>query len=326
MQAQTITFIGLTRASLSVALAMQEGLPDLNRVGHDPIDSKLAQRAVEKGLFSREEPTLEGALASADILILDLDSAATENLFPLIAEFVQPHAVITHLSPKAQAIQKLANTHLPEGFFVNSAPVQSVQSFGPRAADPLDSADPNLFRDSLFCLMPASKVDEGAVNTVRAIGQVIGGKPYFIDTTEYDVYTAALELLPQIAQLALFKALHSQTAWADMRRLAGERFANSTAEFADQGHAMANGIYADKKSTLHWIQQLKNSLTEIEDWIEKTDEQGVGQLISEQSFERDVWLQTRKDNHWEEVQAVDIEQQSFRDMFVGNLFNRKGRG
>lgn len=326
MQAQTLTFIGLTRASLSVALALQKGLPDLNLVGHDPKDSKLVQKAVEKGVFSREEPTLETALSSADILILDLDPAETEKLFPLMSEFVQPHTVITHLSPKAKALQNLADKYLPDGFFVNSAPIQAVKMFGASDVDILEAANADLFRDSLFCLMPSPKVDEAAVDTVRAIGHVMGGKPFFIDTAEYDIYTTALELLPQISHLALFEALHSQNAWTDMRRLAGERFANSTAGFADQGPSMASAIFADKASTIHWMNQLIESLTTIKGWIEKTDELAVAQLISERSFDRDVWLQTRKDNQWEEVQSVDIEQQNFRDMLVGNLFSRKNRG
>ncbi len=326
MQAQTITFIGLTRASLSVALAVKAGLPDLVRVGHDPTNPNLGLKAVERGIFARDERTVEAALQSADILILDLDSAATENLFPLIGKLTQEHAVITHLSPKAQAIQALADKHLPEGFFVNAAPVQSVHTFDSGDSDVLNSANADLFRDSLFCLMPSPKVDSGAVDTVRALGGVMGGKPFFIDTSEYDTYTTALDLLPKISQLALFEALHSQTAWTDMRRLAGQRFANSTAEFSDQAEGMANAIFADKNATLHWINQHIAALSDIKRWIETTDEEAVGQLISERSFDRDIWLQTRKDNQWEEGLPAEVETQNLKDMFVGGLFNRRRRG
>ncbi len=326
MQAQTITFIGLTRASLSVALAVKDGLPDLVRVGHDPDDPNIGLKAVERGFFAREERRLEPALESADILIIDLDPAATEKIFPLIGKLTQDHAVITHLSPKAQALQALADKYLPEGFFVNSAPVQSVNTFGPAGADLLESADANLFRDSLFCMMPSSKVDSGAVDTVRALGGVLGSKPFFIDTAEYDTYTTALDLLPKLSQLALFEALHSQTAWTDMRRLAGERFANSTVEFSDQAEGMAKAIFTDKNATLHWMTKHIEALTEIKGWIEKTDEEAVGQLITERSFERDIWLQARKDNQWEEGVASEVETQNLRDMFVGGMFNRRRRG
>ena len=326
MQAQTLTFIGLTRASLSVALALKDGLPDLVRVGHDPNDSDRANQAAEKEIFARAEHSLEKALSSADILILDLDPAATEKLFPLMAELVQPHAVITHLTPRAEAVQKLADKHLPEGFFVNAAPVQSVHTFGSATDDIFASADPNLFRDSLFCLMPSSKVDQAAVNTIRAIGQMLGSKPFFIDAAEYDVYTTATELLPQIAQLALFEALYSQPAWADIRRLAGDSFTQGTAEFADQGPAMASAIFSNKEASVHWINQMIKSLADVRGWIEKTDEKGVAQIISERSFNREEWLQKRKDNEWSEEQGGEVQVQNLREAFLGSLLGRMGRG
>lgn len=325
MQAQNITFIGLTRASLSVALALKKGLPDLNRIGHDP-DEKLTKQAVEHGVFNSGEQHVDKALAKADILIIDMNAAATEKLLPLMSQMLQEHVVITHLSPQAVALQKSFDKQLPEHFFVNAAPVQSMATFGPASADPIESADADLFRDSLYCLMPSSMVDEAAVDTVRAIGKVIGGSPFFIDPSEYDVYINALELLPRLSQVALFESLHSQTAWSDMRRLAGNRFASGTANFADQGEEIASAVFANKDSTLHWINQHINALMEIKGWIEKTDERTVADLINTRSFERDIWLQTRKDNHWNETAAPEIGKEGVKDLFMGSLLGRRGRG
>jgi prephenate dehydrogenase len=208
MQAQNITFIGLTRASLSFALAIKEGAPTLNLIGYD-VDDVLMSRAVEKKILDLSESDLEKALTVADIIIIDAGPAETTNIFGLMGSTIQEHVVITHLSPKSQSYQKLADTLLSHGFYVGSAPVQSVHTFGPTPADPIEGATADLFRKSLFCLMPSAKVDEGAVATVRAIGQLAGGTPYFIDPYEYDTYMQALDLLPQISQLALFEALNS---------------------------------------------------------------------------------------------------------------------
>ena len=65
------------------------------------------------------------------------------------------------------------------------------------------------------------------------------------------------------------------------------------------------------------------SLEEIRRWIEVSDEDTLASLISERSFERDVWLQVRKDNQWDEIPTQEIERQGIRDMFVGNMFGRR---
>lgn len=324
MQAQNITFIGLTRASLSFALAVKDGAPALNLVGYD-VDSNLIERAVERKLLDSGEGDLEKALAKADIIVIDAGPSETANIFSLMGNVIQEHVVITHLSPKSQAYQKLADKLLPHGFYVGSAPVQSVKTFGSPVADPVDSASIDLFRESLFCLMPSAKVDEAAVATVRALGQLAGAIPFFIDSFEYDTYMQALDLLPQISHLALFEALSTQTAWKDMTRLAGNRFADGTAGFADRGDSIAAEIYSDKASAVHWISQYIASLEEIKRWIEVADEQTVGELITERSFKRDVWLQTRKDNQWDETPSNQVEKEGLRDMFMGNLLGRRRR-
>ena len=324
MQAQNITFIGLTRASLSFALAIKEGAPALNLVGYD-VDNDLMDRAKAKQMLDAVESDLEDALLKADIIIIDADPTATENIFGLMASTIQEHVVITHLSPKSQAYQKLADKILPHGFYVGSAPVQSAATFGPASSDPVESADKDLFRNSLFCLMPSPKVDEGAVSTVRAIGGLAGADPYFIDSYEYDTYMQALDLLPQLSQLALFEALQSQTAWKDMTRLAGNRFAEGTAGFANRGDAIAKEIMGDKTSAVHWINQQIAALEEIKRWIDVADERTIGELINERSFERDIWLQNRKDNQWEENPAAQVERENLRDMFMGSMFGRRRR-
>jgi hypothetical protein len=53
------------------------------------------------------------------------------------------------------------------------------------------------------------------------------------------------------------------------------------------------------------------------------DEQTVSELVSERSFKRDIWLQTRKDNQWDESPTSQVDKEGLRDMFMGNLFGRK---
>lgn len=322
MQAQNITFIGLTRASLSFALAIKSSAPKLNLVGYD-VDDSLMARAVERKALDSIQADLEKALAEADIIIIDAGPAETANIFGLMGSTIQEHVVITHISPKSKAYQKLADDLLPQGFYVGSAPVESAQTFGSAQTDPVDGATPDLFRDSLYCLMPSPKVDEAAVSTVRSLGQLAGGTPFFIDPFEYDTYMQALDLLPQLSHLALFEALSSQTAWKDMTRLAGSRFAEGTAGFADKGETIAQEIFSNKTSAVHWINQYVAALEEIKRWIEVSDERTVGDLISERSFKRDVWLQTRKDNQWDETPKTQVEKEGLRDMFMGNLLGRR---
>lgn len=309
-----------------MALAIKQEAPSLNTVGYDS-DSTLTKRAAEKEIVNDAELDLDKAIAEADILIIDLPQTETENLFNVLGGLMREHVVFTHLTPKAKHYQKLADSVVKKGFFVGSAPVQSAQTFESRVVDdPVAAARADYFKNSLFCLMPSPNVDEGAVKTVRGIGQLMGADPYFIDSAEYDVYQLALKTLPQVTSLALFESLHRQTAWKDLLRMAGNDFYAGTSQFADKGQSLAKDVFEDTQTAIHWINQMIGSLEEIRRWIEVTDEETLASLFSERGFERDIWIQTRKENQWEEVQQADVDQQSFRDMFMGSMFGRRRNG
>ncbi|MEM8862144.1 MAG: prephenate dehydrogenase/arogenate dehydrogenase family protein [Chloroflexota bacterium] len=325
MQAQNITFFGLTQASLSIALAIKQGAPALNLIGYDD-DSKLGKRAAEAGMLDEVANDPEEAISKSDILLIDLPQAETENLFNLLGGLLQEHVVYTHLTPRSKHYQKLADTVVAKGFYVNAAPVPSVKPADPTDSDdPISTADVDMFRNSLICLMPSAKVDEAAVTTIRGIGQLIGADPYLIDPAEYDVYMLALKTLPQLSSLALFESLYGQTAWKDLQRMAGQEFVSNTAAFSNQGEAIAKDVFNDPATATHWINQMIASLQEIKRWIEISDQETLASLVSEKSFNRDVWLQVRKDNQWDETPKHDVENEGLRDMFMGNMFGRRRR-
>ena len=325
MQAQNMTFIGLTQASLSIALAVKQGAPALNLVGFDN-DQSMSKRAAERGIIDSAASDLDVAIAESDILIIDLPQTETESVFSILGESLREHVVYTHLNPKSKYYQQLADTVVGKGFYVGAAPVQSVSSFDQnQSTDPVDDARSDFFQNSLLCLMPSPTVDEAAVTTLRGIGQLIGADPYFIDPAEYDVYMLALKTLPKLASLALFESLHRQTAWKDLQRMAGSDFAISTSKFENQSLSIAKDVFQDPKTAVHWIDQMIESLAEIRRWIEVSDEDTLASLIAERNFERDVWLQVRKDNQWDELPKQDIEREGVRDMFIGNLLGRRNR-
>ncbi|MEM7802883.1 MAG: prephenate dehydrogenase/arogenate dehydrogenase family protein [Chloroflexota bacterium] len=326
MQVETISIIGLNLLSASAGLAIKKKLPSLTIIGCDPDgDKSLLDEAKALGAIDQDVPVVRNAIRRGDIIILANQPHKTIEILAQYGADVKEHAVITDFGPLKKPIQAAADKFLRKGFYVGSMPIVNVDQAMQISNHRLNGATDALFQNSLFCLMPSSKVEQGAVDTISGIGSVFGCKPFFVDPDEFDVYAQALETLPNLLTLALFKSLRAQTGWGDLERLASLSFLQMVKPGADDhfGIGLGEQVVQNKTSTIHWINVMMTHLGEIKSWIEEADDNTLKQLFDESARDQAVWINRRRENDWSETSGTDeASSLSFNNLLFGNLANR----
>lgn len=240
----------------------------------------------------------------------------------LIGEDVQEHTVVIDLANlKAAGIQWAAQ-HLKQGHYVGGRlMLTAAKLYDGRTG--WEGAAPDLFANSLFCVMPSAKVDPAAVETAVNFGRLLGATPYFVDPVEYDVLVQGIETVPGLAAAALFNTVQQANSWRDTLRFAGLPFAQATQPLTDS-RALVSMALADKEATLRWLNAFMAELEEIRRLIFEGDEEVLTTVMEQIDMERERWLNERIKNDWVEVDTPDVAVPGLAQQVFGNLMKPRG--
>ncbi len=321
MKAQTVTIVGMGRVGVSIGQALRAANAGLTIVGHDQT-RELAEDARDKwAAIDRVEWNLVAAAATADILVLAVPLAELENTLMVIGEDVQPHALVLDVAPlKAQSL-RWADKHLKNGHYVGVVPVLSATYLNDGRDEPA-AATPDLFRNSIFCLLPSAKAAPGAVDTAVNFGRLLGALPYFVDPLEYDSLAQAVETLPGLVAAALFGAVQKSTAWRDILRFANPSFAVATQPLL-RGADITTMALNDRAAILRWLDAMLNELTLIRRLIQEGDDDAIDLTLAELLIQRERWMREREANEWVEVADSPVERSSLSEQMLGGWLSNK---
>ncbi|MBK7180086.1 MAG: prephenate dehydrogenase/arogenate dehydrogenase family protein [Chloroflexi bacterium] len=229
MKAQNVSIIGLGRLGASIGLAVKKSSATMTVIGHDRNQdvAKIAQSPV--GAVDKVEANARNLASRADILVLAVPMSELEPLLSVIGDAIQPHALILDFSSLKQPGLKWAAKYLVQGHYVGASPVLAADWLTDGRVE-VEAASADLFKNSIFCLMPSPKADPQAVETAVNFGSLIGAVPYFVDPMEYDSLLQGLEVVPGLLGAAMFRAITQSTGWRDMLRFAGLPFAQTTSQ------------------------------------------------------------------------------------------------
>jgi prephenate dehydrogenase len=321
MQAQTVTIVGMGRVGVSIAQAVRASEAGLTIVGHDRA-RELAEEAKDKlGAIDRVEWNLVSAASAADILVLAVPLAELENTLMVIGEDVQPHTLILDLAPLKSQSLRWADKHLKAGHYVGVLPVLAAAYLTDGRDEPA-AATPDLFRNSIFCLLPSAKADPLAVDTAVNFGRLLGALPYFVDPLEYDSLAQAVETLPGLVAAALFSAVQKSTAWRDILRFANPSFAVATQPLV-HGTDITSMALNDRAATLRWLDALLNELVALRRLIQEDDREPLDLTLGNLLVQRERWLREREANEWVEVADAPVERPSIGEQLLGGWLGGK---
>ena len=321
MKTQTITIIGLDRIGASIGLALKKSPLDVTVIGHDAEPSKGKVAKDEVLAIDQADWNLVSAARKADILVINSPLDELERVLQTVGTELQPHTLVLDLTSMKRLGLGLAEQYLQQGHYVGVVPVLAAP-FLVDGRSATNTATPDLFKNSAFCLMPSPQADPQAVETAVNFGLLLGALPYFVDADEYDSLVQGSSTLPGLVSLAMYNTMQKATGWRDMMRFAGLPFALMTLPLQNERdisqHALEN-----RQATLRWLDAMLDELKAVRRLLYEENDAVFLALTEQLAVEREKWLNLRQKNDWDERKSPPIRPRTMSEHLFGG-FARRG--
>ncbi len=324
MKAQNVLIVGLGRVGASVGLALKKAGTNLNISGYDHDDATM-KAARDMDAVDSTHWKLGGQAANADIVVITVPVTELKKTFQGIGIYLKDHTLVLDMSAAKQKGQEWAAQYLEKGHYVGVRPILTAEAMQNGRTD-LQGADADLFRNSVYCLMPSPTADPKAVETAVNMGLLLGAKPFFLDAAEFDSLAQGVQTLPGLSGAVMFRAMTTAPGWRDMLRFAETSFAQATMPLAEHGNVAFQAI-ENQEATLRWLDAYLAELKRIRDWIYAGEDARLEALLDQLNTEREKWLQERLQNEWQEEHPMmkDYEPPSFMQSMFGRLAGRRDK-
>jgi prephenate dehydrogenase len=313
MKTETVSIIGLNRITGSIALALEATDLGLTVLGYD-YDRSVVTEAKKMEIIDKGVGKVFNAAAAADILLLNVSLERQEETIRAIQDEVREHTLIIDLSGlKSQGVI-WADEYLKLGHYVGASPILAA----PRLSDGregIEASRPDLFKHSVFCIMPSANADPKAVETAVNLGRLLGSQPFFLDPLEFDSFSQGLETTPGLLAMALFRAITQSTGWRDMLRFAGFDFTRATAALTNED--LATLAFYDQASTLRWLDAVLEELRQVRHLLANGDQERMELILEQLSVDRERWLMEREKNDWLEDKTDQVSGLSLTGQMFG---------
>lgn len=291
-----ITIVGLGQIGASLGMALRQAGVASAIVGHDK-ELSVANQARKREAVDKVEWNLISACEGADMVILALPIGGIEPTLKAIGPYLRPGSVVIDTATLKVPVLAWAEAALPpQVHFVGADPIlRPMAAAGvPEAeAGSLKMPRADLFKNALFCVVPAPQTEPDAVKLAADLASLLGAQPFFIDAAEHDSLMAAMEHLPAITSLALLEMAVQQPGWKELRKVAGASFEQATVLGVADPVAAAGLATAGRDSLVHWIDSLMTVLGSIRRAVAEGDAEALAGRFQASAAERASWLNDR---------------------------------
>jgi prephenate dehydrogenase len=214
MTTQRIAIVGLGLIGGSLGLALKRSATPRTIVGWDA-DREATEQARVRGAIDHAVDDIRDT-ASADVVVVAVPVLAVREVFGTLAPALAPSTVVSDVASTKQAVCGWASV-LPCAF-VGGHPMAGSERHG------IAAARANLFDGATYCLTPTPDTPHSVLDTLAALVEDTGARPYILDADAHDRAVAAVSHLPFMLSAALVDVAGSSPEWALFRALAATGF------------------------------------------------------------------------------------------------------
>lgn len=297
--------VGLNEIGASIARVMGGLGEDVIVTGFD-LNPRTARSARKDGVIDRSASDLVKPSRTADLVFVALPSSQVPDVLARIAPELKEGAILFDLAPlKGAYIQEAL------GLFSTATYVGAVPALNPEVL-PTDPADAtgrtDLFEDGVMALVISPKTSEEVVDRIMGVVQLLGAEPYFVDAGEVDGMMAVVREVPLLASAAYLHSLTVEPGWKEAQRLAGrEFFSLGRLSAMDAPAETAAELLQNKTVVLHRLQNLVNSLQQLQTAISGDDRAGIEEMFEDAGSMFTAWQGIRKDAGWQRSAQSTVE-------------------
>jgi prephenate dehydrogenase len=281
---EQLGLIGCGLMGGSFALALKQAGLVQRVVGYSKSPSTL-QRARERGVIDVEAPSALLAVSGADLVLIAVPVAATENTFKAIRHLIAPGSLLMDVgSTKGDVVAAAKRTlkdHLPQ--FVPAHPIAGKESAGVEHADAL------LYQGCQVILTPTADTAPAQVQRARVLWAALGTQVREMSPAAHDAAYATVSHLPHLLAFAAMNAIGQQAQAQTYLQLAGPGFRDFTRIAASDPHVWRDILLANQTEVLAQAQHFRAALAALEAALQQQDATTLQALIQQASKARSQW-------------------------------------
>jgi prephenate dehydrogenase len=326
---QQIAILGLGLIGTSIGLGLkrwagtQKAGPPLAITGYDHDLNRQRQAKAMKAIDT-EARDLPAAVRNADLVILAVPIGVVEEVMADCAPHLRAGATVTDVASVKAPVLAAARRLLPTTIsFVGGHPMAG-------GTGSIDAARADLFDGARWCIVPAVRAGEDAVEIVVGLAVALGAETYFVDAAEHDGLVAAISHLPFSVAAALVQAVTADPAWREMKLLAAGGFRDTT-RVAEGSPVMHRDIaLANAEALTRWLDRLAEELTRLRDTVAGGDAAALLAYFEASQDARIRWRiereRTTEPGSERGLPEVPTLGESMQSMFFGSFGRRRRPG
>lgn len=282
----TIIGLGLIGGSLGLALKQSGGKEwEIRGYSRRPETIRLA---LKQGAIDQMEVSLQGAVDKAELVVLATPIGVIPQVLAGIAPHLSKGCVVSDTCSTKEQVLEWARAALPPGIqFVGGHPMAGKETWG------LEVAEPSLFREATYCIVPSSTTTTQAIRLVTEMVKAIRAKPLILSAEVHDHLVAGISHLPLIISAALVSVTQGEVSWPQMAGLAAGGYRDTT-RLASGNPEMGRDIcLTNHRALLFWIDRFIAELSQFRKNIELDAPKEIEAAFRQAREGREAWLKTR---------------------------------
>jgi prephenate dehydrogenase len=271
-QAQvTIVGLGLMGGSLAAALSTARACRKIVGVARRQLTLTTARmlRFIDEGAED-----LQAGVQEADLVVLATPVRDILEKIGIIGPMLKPGAVLMDVGSTKAAICE-AMGRLPAHVQpIGAHPMCGKESSG------LTMAEPDLYRDRTFVLVPLERTSDAAFGLARELVLAVGARPLLLDAYRHDDLVAAISHLPYLLAVTLVAAAE-QLDRDDglMWELAAGGFRDTSRVAAGSIPMMLDILATNRTPILQALHEAQRQLAQIESLLQAGDLQSLRLIL-----------------------------------------------
>lgn len=271
-----VAILGTGMLGGSLAAALREYLPDIERVGYG-IEPDLS-RALALGLFQHRAGTVAEAVDEADLVVLAAPISVNCALMPEVAAHLAADAVLTDVSSVKGAIEAAWRQAvgarpalLPR--FVASHPIAGSEKAGP------DAGSARLFVGRSVVLSPLPESAPDITDRLAALWQRLGARIDRMTVADHDRVFAQVSHWPHAMAFALAAAVGADRGAPPAGSHAGSGLLDMTRIAASSPELWADILLHNREHSLQAAEAARGQLTAVEHALREGDRERLTALF-----------------------------------------------
>lgn len=234
-----IALIGVGLIGGSVGLAARQRLEQVRVVGYDPHEPTL-QTAIALGAIDEAAPTLEAAVADADVVVVAAPMGDLPEVMPRVLAAAPDDCAITDVGSVKRPVIEAAGG---DGRLIAGHPLAGAESSGVRHA----RAD--LFDGATWYLVPHERSHGTRFEQIHRLVNTLGARPTTIDAATHDRLMATVSHLPHVLANVLVEQVAEASGDEQTVPATGPSFRDVT-RVAGANPKLWAGIYSANRDAL----------------------------------------------------------------------------